>query len=64
MPFFGKLFRVARPLSVNRQEGLSRNVIMEKIKQRVNDYSQPQLAVFPEGTNSNRKVISFKLVCY
>lgn len=39
----------------------SRNGVLEKIKKRVEDYTQPQLAVFPEGTNSNRNaLITFK----
>jgi len=60
-PVLGHLFRVSRPVTVDREETRSRNAVLEKIKKRAEDYTQPQLAVFPEGTNSNRKaLITFK----
>jgi len=60
-PVLGHLFRVSRPVTVDREETRSRNRVLEKIKKRAEDYTQPQLAVFPEGTNSNRKaLITFK----
>ncbi|CDW56350.1 1 acylglycerophosphocholine O acyltransferase [Trichuris trichiura] len=69
-PFVGRLLQLTVPIFVDRSSKDSRNLAMQKLKERaakmINDSKRgvewPQIAIFPEGTCTNRtQLISFKL---
>lgn len=62
-PFFGPIVKVIRPLIVNREKSSSRSNTVQKILERVKVFNEsehkiPPLALFPEGTCSNMKVLA------
>ncbi|KRX45543.1 Lysophosphatidylcholine acyltransferase 1 [Trichinella murrelli] len=70
IPFFGKLLSLTKPILVDRNEKGSRSSAAHELKQRANlvfngaknnGMQWPQIAIFPEGTCTNRsQLISFK----
>uniref|UniRef100_A0A915L9V0 EF-hand domain-containing protein n=1 Tax=Romanomermis culicivorax TaxID=13658 RepID=A0A915L9V0_ROMCU len=69
IPFIGSLLRMTMPIIVDRECKNSRKETVEKIKERANKAMAslntgeewPQVAIFPEGTCTNRtQLITFK----
>jgi len=61
IPIIGQLLSVAKPIYVDREDAESKKNVVKAINSRVNNLNFPQVAIFPEGTNTNRKaLLSFK----
>ena len=54
---------MCNPIYVERGDRKSRSSVVHEIKRRVNiEQPYPQLAIFPEGTNSNsQSLLAFKI---
>ncbi|CAG5078117.1 Oidioi.mRNA.OKI2018_I69.PAR.g8905.t1.cds [Oikopleura dioica] len=64
LPYHGMVFKyMCNPIYVERGDRKSRSSVVHEIKRRVNiEQPYPQLAIFPEGTNSNsQSLLAFKI---
>lgn len=66
LPFFGKLMDFSQAVYVNRDDANSRQNTIKELQRRshsLDDWNQ--IAIFPEGTCTNRSsLIAFKLGCF
>jgi lysophosphatidylcholine acyltransferase/lyso-PAF acetyltransferase len=61
IPIIGQLLSVAKPIFVDREDADSKKNVAGAITKRAKSLNFPQVAIFPEGTNTNRKaLLSFK----
>jgi lysophosphatidylcholine acyltransferase/lyso-PAF acetyltransferase len=63
MPLVGALCDICNPIYVNKESGKSRSNIVHEIEKRVNfEQPYPQVAMFPEATNTNaQSLLTFKI---
>ncbi|XP_040571759.1 lysophosphatidylcholine acyltransferase 2B [Lepeophtheirus salmonis] len=57
IPFIGKCIRMTESIFVTREAANSRQQTMQEIIYRVKNPAWPKLALFPEGSTSNRKAL-------
>eukprot|EP00096_Caligus_rogercresseyi_P016400 TRINITY_DN903_c1_g1_i4.p1 TRINITY_DN903_c1_g1~~TRINITY_DN903_c1_g1_i4.p1 ORF type:complete len:301 (+),score=92.22 TRINITY_DN903_c1_g1_i4:612-1514(+) len=57
IPFIGKCIRMTESIFVTREAANSRQATVQEIVRRVRDPSWPKMALFPEGSTSNRTAL-------